>query len=321
MSVLKMITKATAPVQAKVVAPIAAKVAPKAPVLLCVAGGLLVVGGTVLACRATLKARDKAHERLVEIEEIKADQEDLVVRGEDGKAEALQAEIRKEWLGLGLDMARSYVLPACLVLSGIACFAIARNIEHKRLLGAIAAMDALQVQFEDYRRNVISEMGAAADTRFMSGDAPAKAAFYEEGEDGKQKKVTKEVVVRDRPADMFTFLFDECNSNEWRKERWQNLDFFETTQSIHYRKKYARGYMLLNEVLEDLGFREFEPWTTQWEWRITKDMDYNELPMYDIVERYSPEELALAKDEHRNPEPSFWIEFKNLRPITEHYAD
>lgn len=318
MNLTNMLAKASSNIAAKVgprVAPIAAKVSDKSPVILCVVGGACVVGGTVLACRATLKAKDLLDAGMTEAEKMKMTLDNYDMSPEE--AEDLCIAIRKTHLDTGIKLARSYILPTCLVISGIMCFVVARNIEHRRLLGTIAALDALNLQFEDYRRNVIEDQGPAADIRYMTGDKSIKADFYEEV-DGKQKKVKKEVVVRDQPADMFCFLFDDCNSTEWKRDAWRNREFFEMQEGFHYRKKYSRGHLLLNEALEDFGFA-FEPWTTQWEWKITGDMDLDELPMYEIVERYTPEELESAKEEHRNPEPSFWIEFKNLTPISDHY--
>lgn len=298
-------------------APVVAKVGAKSPVILCVVGGAAVIAGTVLACRATLKTRDKVETNLEVAEAMKADMDACK---DEETAEDLKVAIRKVHVNTGLTVARAYILPACLIVSGIVCFAIARNIEHTRLLGTIAALDAVNLQFEDYRRNVIEDQGPAADLRYMTGDKNAKAEFYEEGEDGKVKKLKKDVTVRDKPADMFCFLFDDCNSTEWKKEAWRNREFFENQLVWATRKKYSQGHVIFYEVLRDMGF-SFEPWTTQWEWKLSGDMDVDERDMFEIVERYMPEEVELAREERRNPEPSFWIEFKGLTPVSDHYLD
>lgn len=315
MSIIQAISSVGSQLGSKA-APVVAKVGAKSPVILCVVGGFAVVSGTVLACRATLKAKDELEEGLEVAEAMKEELDEAEPESE--VAGELEVAIRKTHVKTGLTVAKSYILPACLIISGIMCFVIARNIEHRRLLGAIVALDAVNLQFEDYRRNVIEDQGLAADVRYMTGDKSVKAEFYEEGEDGKLKKVKKDVTVRENPADMFCFLFDDCNSTEWEREAWRNREFFENQKVFLHRKKYSEGHVLLFEALRDLGF-QFEPWTTQWEWKITGDMDVDENDEIAIVERYTQEELELAKAERRNPEPSFWIECKGLTPVTDHY--
>lgn len=276
---------------------VAAKVGPKiskaSPEILLGAGIAGIVGGVVLACRATLKAKEKVDGHLDKVDELVGE-------------EASQTEIRKAHVLCAIDVAKSYALPTLVLGTGVACIIVSHNIQSKRILAAMGALDALQLSFDQYRRNVIADQGPSADIRYMTGDKIEKAEFYEEDESGKLKKVKREVRVRSGCADPYVKLFDDCNSSEWRAQRGWNLDFLQNQEVFFNRVLRMKGHVFLNEVYEALGF-EYEPIGQFVGWMIDGDGDGH--IVFEVEECFLPEELALAKEQKRNPEPSFWVTF------------
>ena len=295
-------------------AKIATKVGPKAPELLLAGGVVLILTGTVTACVATVKAKEKFEEGVEKAERIKEDSPEPL-NGTD----TVDVMVRRSYLKTGLDIAQSYIIPAALITSGVFCIVISHNMEHKRMLAAVATLDAVNLKFEEYRRNVVQDQGPSADIRYLTGDVSAKADFYEEQEDGKVKKVKKNVKVRKNSADLFAKLFDDCNSTEWKKEKWRNREFFDNQSVFHKRKLICEGRVLWWDVMKDFGFA-FDPVYTQYNWVLTGSYSDDE-PMYEIVERFSENEIAAAAEARRNPEPSFWIEFRNLIPVWDEYSE
>lgn len=284
---------------AKPVANVAGKVLPKvkkaSPELLLGAGILSIGAGVVMACRATVKSKEAWEENLEAVEAMQESEEEY---GE--------SDIRKMHLDAGLGIAQKFILPVMFLGTGVVCIVVSHNIQSKRLVAAVASLDALQMSFEQYRKNVIADQGPAADIRYMTGDEIVKADFYEEDEDGKVKKVKKEVKVRKGCADPYVKLFDECNSTEWKKSRGWNLDFIHNQEAFFNRKLRMIGHVFLNDVYEALGFG-YEPIGQFTGWVMGGDGD--DQIVFEVEETYDWEELEIAKEEKRNPEPSFWITF------------
>ena len=274
------------------------KVAPvvsrKSPEILLVGGIACIGGGVVLACRATLKAQDCWYDNLDAVETLQAN------------VDVSETDIRKMHLSSGVEMASKFVLPVLVIGTGVTCVVVSHNIQAKRLIAAMASIDALQMSFEPYRKNVIADQGPSADLRYLTGDEIVKADFYEEDENGKVKKVKKEVKVRKGCADPYVKLFDPCNSDEWRNSRGFNLDFIRGQEVFFNRKLRLNGHVFLNEVYEALGFG-YEPIGQFVGWKVGGEGD--DQIVFEIEETYLDEELMIARDEKRNPEPSFWITF------------
>ena len=153
---------------------------------------------------------------------------------------------------------------------------------------------------------MVDDQGKEADIRYLTGDQLVKADFYEEDENGKLKKVKKEVKVRKGCADPYVKLFDECNSTEWRKSRGFNLDFIQGQEQWFNHKLRLEGHVFLNDVYDALGFG-YEPIGQFTGWILGGEGD--DQIVFEVEETYDWEEIEIAKEEKRNPEPSFWITF------------
>ena len=275
-----------------------------APEILVVAGTVSVGGGTVLACRATLKAKDILEEEIAT---------EIEFETEDGDVEfypLADSEIRKAQIEKGMHVAGSYLPAAGLVVGGVAMLIGAKSIEHRRLTAALGAYSSLQSMFEEYRKRVVSEHGAAADIKALTGSTTSNSFIFEQQEDGKKPKKQKvELLIRE-DEDPFHRIFDDCNCpHEWRDNLEENRFFLECQQKALNTKLQYTGRVFLNEVYEALGFSylpigQFVGW-------VSDDIEGCKDGFIDfgIDYAYLREEIARAQAENRTPEPSIWLNF------------
>lgn len=274
-----------------------------APEILVTAGAVSVGGGTVLACRATLKAKDILEEEVVTEIEVMEDGEPVVL----GLSEN---EIKKAQIQKGIKVATSYLPAAGLVIGGVSMMIGAKSIEHRRLTAALGAYSSLQAAFDQYRERIAAEHGPEADFKALTGAANETGFIFSEQEDGKKPKKEKiELVIRE-DEDPFHRIFDECNCpHSWRDNLEENRFFLECQQrALNDKLKYT-GRVFLNDVYEALGFQylpvgQFVGW-------VADDIEGSKDGCIDfgIDYAYLREEVARAQAEGRNPEPSIWLNF------------
>ena len=289
------ISSTLAPV-AKAVAPLVTKVRANSPTILLVGGCACVVGGGVLLARAGWKSR----EHLYDAEDY-CDRKN--VSDEDSK-EIHRLAAKK--------MAKEFVLPAAVTVGGVAMVIGGHHIQAARLAGAVAAYAVLEESYENYRRNVIADQGPSADVRYLSGARMEKTDLYEEDEEGKLKKKKGEVLAMGNCASPYAELFDEANPN-WENDRATNLTWLMGKQErLNYElMRKPDGIMMLNEVLEELGFpRTPEGALVGWEYKPDPNESLGDGYIdFGLQEIFLDDEIELARTEHRNPEPSFWLNF------------
>ena len=274
-----------------------------APEILVATGAVSVGGGTVLACHATLKAKDILEEEVVTEIEVIEDGEPVVY-------DLTENEIRKAQIKKGARVAVSYLPAAGLVIGGVSMMIGAKSIEHRRLTAALGAYASLQATFEQYRERIVAEHGAAADLKALTGKTVENGFIFSEPEEGKKPKKEKvELVIRE-DEDPFHRIFDDCNCpHSWRSNLEENRFFLECQQrALNDRLKYT-GRVFLNDVYDALGFSylpigQFVGWVAD-DIEGAKDgyIDFG------IDYAYLRSEIARAQAEGRNPEPSIWLNF------------
>lgn len=210
------------------------------PEILFVGGILGVVGGTVLACRATLKL----HETLDEVEEdinaVKAMKKDMD-EGEGTKTYTPQnyrKDVAYVYTKAGIKFVKLYG-PAILVEGlGLAALTGSHVTLNKRNAGLTAAYATLSAAFSEYREKVAREMGPETEERLHHG-----IELDQHGEETKPE--------RDRTAP-YVFIYDRMNPN-WQNDPDLTKIFIECQQHWANQQLRARGHVFLNEVLDALG--------------------------------------------------------------------
>jgi hypothetical protein len=213
--------------------------------------GVVSMGATVVtACRATLKLEGV-------LDDIDKDLADAGLLAEDKhprkKAGAVYTEddYKKDkvviYLQGGLKIVTLYAPSIALGVISVACFTQSHRILTKRNAGLSAALAIVEKSFADYRRRVVDELGEDKDREFYYG--VEKETIQERTENGIKKKTVK------TPAGltMYARYFDEYNAL-WQPTPSMNEAFLRAQQEYANLQLNAKGYILLNDVYQALGF-------------------------------------------------------------------
>ena len=209
------------------------------PHILFAAGIVGVVGGTVLACRATLKLNDTLDgikTDLNNVEEVK--QASIAMRTFN------ESHYRKDLAYVytkgGFELTKLYA-PAVLVAGlGIAALTGSHVQLTKRNAALVAAYAALQEAYHNYRLRVREEIGEERELEIYQAHAT-------ETIDG--KKIQTWDPNRHSPYAVF---YDEYSPN-WEKDPELNRLFIQCQQQYANNLLRSRGHLFLNEVYDMLG--------------------------------------------------------------------
>lgn len=232
----------------------------RSPEILIGAGICFVIGGTVLACKATNKAKDIIYDKNVEIANIKEetrynlehngyDYEDSSKDDEFAKNERKNAkkDILLANLYCGWRLTLCYAPSIALEAAGIACFLGAHGIMRRRNSALIAAYEATEAAYrrlqERYRRDGEDETRLEeAKARVENG----KGDVLDEIETSSRKYNPNE------QFNQYSFFFDEmCDA--WKGDADMNLTFVRMVENVLTKRLQARGFVFLNEVREMFG--------------------------------------------------------------------
>lgn len=284
-----------------------------APEILVATGTTSIVGGVVLSCKATLEARDILDSPLPE------EGLDFEVAVENGKGfendkaviDAAQEEaMRKETVKQALRVVKAYLPGAGLIGGGIAMLVAAKSIEHRRFTAMLGAYSTLQSMFDEYRERIVAEKGEGLDYKAMNGAETVKIEkLVDQGDGKKPKKVKEEVTVFTGGENPYHRIFDDANSNEWRRDREANLNFLQSQEKVLNMLLQRHGRIFLWQVYEALGF-EYNP-VGQFVGWLADDIEGSKdgFISFGVNWAYERIEIDRAYEEGRDPEPSLWLTF------------
>lgn len=157
----------------------------------------------------------------------------------------------------GLELVKLYGPSIALGTAGIALILGGHRIQAKRIQGLTAAVVLLQQGFERYRQRVVAELGPDADQRFLWGYSEETITIEEEGEDGKTKKVKKQ--VSSLPAQISASLYTRT-IDKYHVLGDQDPEVTEQTlwaiQSVMQDRFDRMGWLPLNDVYHALGMEK-----------------------------------------------------------------
>lgn len=205
-----------------------------------------VIGSTVLACRATLKLEEN-------LDEIQTDFQNVTnMSGYDevGKLRYSETQYRKDvsyvYMKGGVKLAKLY--GPSVVIGGLSIAALtgAHVQLTKRNAALGATLGAVMKAYEQYRLRIQEEIGEDRE-REIYYDIQDKTVI---GEDGK-----KQVIKTANPTkySVYAKIFDEWNP-EWKNDPEYNRIFLQHQQSYAQHQLQTKGYLLLNDVYDALGF-------------------------------------------------------------------
>ena len=184
-------------------------VAKHSPELLTAAGVTCIIGGTVLACRSTLRVQDildayKANDQL--IKDVK-DGKLPIKDGETYSENDYKKDIISNKLQTAGKLIKEYLPAVTLMGLGIACILGAHNIMSKRNVALVGALKTTQEAFDKYRGRVIEAVGKDKEREIYVGKAEKTETIEVEGKPVKMKTVSN------KPLGAYVAYFDENNPN------------------------------------------------------------------------------------------------------------
>lgn len=215
------------------------------PEILTVSGVCSIILGTVLACRATLKAEEiiEAHEDMIE----SISQAEELAEGSDTVSyppEVKQKDVVKAYAKTIGRFVVDYAPAVTCIGAGIAMICTAHGILRKRNAALMAAYNAIDTAFKAYRQRVVNEQGQAQDMHYLTGGEYK----VEELPDGTKRVVEdKSPKKSENPHTIYDKFFDEASAY-WKKDADANLRFLLMAQNQLNNKLNARGYVFLNEL-------------------------------------------------------------------------
>lgn len=231
----------------------------KSPEILLGIGIVGVVGSTVLACKATIRACDVIDGHKVQIAQIKECLE-LVKDGTADEDEYTPEDQKRDtvivYSKTGVELAKLYGPSLAIGAASIMCLVGGHNILQSRNVAVMAAYEILDKGYRAYRDRVREEYGEDIDYQFHNGLRAEKIVEIEKGTNGRSKQVTKKVYKIDPSVpSQYARLFGPGNSC-WENNPELNLYWLRTQQIWANDLLLAQGHLFLNDVYKALGFEQ-----------------------------------------------------------------
>ncbi len=262
------------------------------PHIFFVGGVLGLVGSGVLACRATLKLEDT-------LDEIKKDLETVKAVGAAANSGVMTDQQHTKAISVvgaksGMAMIKLYGPAVGLAALSVAALTGSHIQLTRRNTALTAALAAMSKAYDEYRNRVRDEFGKEKELDIYHGIHDEEVVI-----DGK-----KQIVKAVDPAahSPYARLFDEYCMN-WAKDAEMNMAFLTVLQRTFNAKLNSNGWVMLNEVYEQLGFEKTRAGAIMGWMRDGDGAGYIDFGMY------IPDNSAFVNGRER----SVWLDF-NVDP-------
>ena len=229
------------------------------PEILMVAGVVSVVGGTVLACKATIKAAEILADSKKDIDAVHEclENEELVKSGKYTEEDSTK-DLTVIYAKTGVNLVKTYAPAVAVTAVGVTCMLAANNILRKRNVALAAACATVTNEFKSYRKGVLERFGERVDRELKLGikakEVEETVVNPETGEQTIEKKTVDVVDDTSISSEYSTFarLFDELNPY-WENDPEYNMKFLKCQERYANDLLKTRGHLYLNEVYDMLG--------------------------------------------------------------------
>lgn len=215
------------------------------PEILVITGIVGVVTSAVMACKATRKLDPV-------LEKHKKDAEEVHQKFTEEKL--AKKELTKVYLKTGVSLVQLYGPSVTVGMLSITGILASNNILRKRNMALAAAYTAIDTSFRQYRGRVVERFGEEVDKELRIGAHQEKLEIVETDENGKEKKVKKNVTVMDSnlPSDYSRyFCYPDAKAAEPNAD--YNQFFLKAQQELANHMLRANGFLFLNDVYDMLG--------------------------------------------------------------------
>lgn len=218
------------------------------PEIMLAVGLIGVIGATVLACRASIKAKDIIDEHNAEMDLVNSDEIDK----DDPEN---KKQIRKLYLKTSLKVARAYAPAVAIETAAFVLLIKSNSVQRDRLAGLTAAYMAVDQAFKKYREAVINEFGEEKDLELRGLKKELITTSYSD-EDGNDVKDEFEGYTFNNNTG--TYISDyakyfDSTCPDWSKSPENNLYFLKLQEISATDKLQLQGHLFLNEVYDMLG--------------------------------------------------------------------
>ena len=202
--------------------------------------------------------KDKEEYLSLEVSEDRESAETVPVSGSEATA-LYRKDLTKAYASTALVVAKNYALPVILEITAVATIISSNKISRKKNAALAGSLTALQAMYDKYRQNVIDAVGEEKERDIRLGLHKDKLSVESIDENGNKKKSKETVTVMDesKNTDPFTYIFDE-SSCCWNKSKGVNKDTLFIKQCFWNNRLTVRGYVFVNEILEDLDLPRCE---------------------------------------------------------------
>ncbi len=215
------------------------------PEILMAAGVVGTVAGVVVACKATTKLDDileETQEKIIQIKDFDPETVDAEYTENDRKKDLVITYTKG-----GLEIAKLYG-PAFVILSlSLASMLAANNILRKKNFALMAAYTALDKSFKDYRGRVVDKYGHSIDEELRLGLEKRKISEEVTDENGKTKKVKKDVAVA-TVNDPTLIEYSKDTTSYWDSVMDYNLNFLSSGQNYLNDLLTCNRYLFMSDV-------------------------------------------------------------------------
>lgn len=211
------------------------------------AGIVGVLGGTVLACRATMKMGpvvDKLEHDIKQVKELTDLHEQH--NHTDYEEQELNKDLAYVYAKGAINIAKLYAPAAVVGLAGIGLLAGSHTILVRRNAALTATVGILAKAYDDYRARVRETYGEEAEADLALGVYELDETTLPDG--------TKAIAKKIKPGHWSPYAqsFDPGNRNWDRNEEYTRM-FIDAQQKHANDRLRAYGHVFLNEVYDMLG--------------------------------------------------------------------
>lgn len=225
------------------IAKAAVKLSKHSPEILIGVGIVGIGASIVMACRATLKAKDELEKQQDEIDKFKGEI--------DKENENYKKDLSKLYLKEAVIVVKNYAPAVGITVLSVGCILKSHQILAKRNAALMAAYAGLESSFKEYRNRVKEAIGEDKEKELYLGKKTKELDVIDEN--GETIKAKNGIVVGDpSKISQYARFFDE-SSTQWSKSAEYNKTFLIDTQTMMNNQFKARGHMFLNEVYDALG--------------------------------------------------------------------
>jgi hypothetical protein len=267
-----------------------------------------VAVGTVLACRATLKAENilvEARDMLDKIDQVRNMPEVENYSDEDAKKDTAIVYVQT-----GVKLLKEYA-PAVLVTAvSIGLILQSHNLLSRRNAALVAAYKLVDASFREYRKRVVEEYGEETDQKLRFGQREIEVSSVDDK--GRKKKKTIKILGTN-DISPYAFVFSEETSTMFKRNYDMNLNVLRSVQRFSNDRLSWRGHLFLNEVLDDLGMpRTSAGAIVGWVYGHNEHNDNNDQVVIFDIESPVNEEKQDAMESMTQP---FYLNFNVDGPI------